>query len=129
MTKQLLVLASSIFLLGCAESHSPTKINNPDVSSKLTQSSKVEFICNRGVNLSVSFSTSTNEGNINIAIVNGYGDQKIILPTKTVASGFLYTNGKYTLRGKAEQATWTVGRMMPYQCSQSDKYSLKREVK
>lgn len=129
MTKQLLVLASSIFLLGCAESHSPPKINTPDVSPQLSQNSNVEFSCNRGVNLSVNFSTSTNEDNKNIAIINGYGNQRIILPIKTVASGFLYTNGKYTLRGKADQVTWTVGRMMPYQCSQNDNFHPKRDVK
>ena len=42
---------------------------------------------------------------------------KIELPAQRVASGFMVSNGRYTFRGKANEATWAVGRMAEEQCS------------
>ena len=64
-----------------------------------------------------------------LQFINGFGKQTIILPNKAVASGFLYSNGKYILRGKGEQVTWTVGRMTPFQCSVGDKLPHQEDVK
>jgi len=77
-----------------------------------------QYNCNKNTHITVSFTQRTHNKNTkNIAIINGYGKQVITLPTKQVGSGFLYSNGMYSLRGKGEQATWTVGKMIPMQCS------------
>lgn len=39
------------------------------------------------------------------------------LPVQKVASGFMFSNGRYTLRGKGNEAMWAVGRMVEEQCT------------
>ena len=43
----------------------------------------------------------------------------ILLTREAAASGFIYTNDKYTLRGKGKIAKWTVGRKIPINCTES----------
>ena len=50
------------------------------------------------------------------AIVNVNGEQVATLPAEEVASGFKYSDGHYSLRGKGNEATWTVGKMVDEQC-------------
>ncbi len=50
------------------------------------------------------------------AIVNVNGEQVTTLPAEEVASGFEYSNGRYSLRGKGNEAIWTVGKMTAEQC-------------
>lgn len=129
MTKLLLVIIASIFLLSCAETRSHIITNKTDIKTQKTSTTNVKYTCNRSTTLSVNFTSTSNESDKKIAIINGFGKQAIILPNKAVASGFFYTNGKYALRGKGEQATWIVGRMVPFQCSVSDKLNLQEDLK
>lgn len=78
----------------------------------------VEYSCDRNTNITVSF-TSKKQENIltSIAIINSQNNQAIILAAKQVGSGFLYSNGKYSLRGKDNQVQWTIGRMIPLSCT------------
>jgi membrane-bound inhibitor of C-type lysozyme len=105
------------------------KTINADSNSPQKETKNIKYTCNRNTNLSVNFTYSQNKDEKKMAIINGYGSQSIILPNKAIASGFLYTNGKYTLRGKGQQATWTIGRMVPFQCSVADKVSPQEDVK
>ncbi|MGJ8620013.1 MAG: MliC family protein [Methylophilaceae bacterium] len=50
------------------------------------------------------------------AIVNINGEQIVTLPMAEIASGFKYSNGRYTLHGKGNEAIWTVGKMVDEQC-------------
>lgn len=50
------------------------------------------------------------------AIVNLNGEEVATLPAEEVASGFEYSNGRYSLRGKGNEAIWTVGEMTAEQC-------------
>lgn len=50
------------------------------------------------------------------AIVKVNGEQVATLPAGEVASGFEYSNGRYSLRGKGNEAIWTVGKMTAEQC-------------
>ena len=43
----------------------------------------------------------------------------VILPQQIVASGFWYKNAQYELRGKGNQANWTVGKKAPVTCTAS----------
>lgn len=129
MTKLLLVIIASTFLLSCAETRSHITTEKSDVNTQNASTKNVKYTCNRNTKLSVNFTFTSNESDKKIAIINGFGKQAIILPKKAVASGFLYSNGKYSLHGKGEQATWTVGRMMPFQCSVGDKLNLQEDLK
>ena len=129
MKKRLLVIVVSGFLLSCAEipSHSTTK--KLAIHAQQTDTENVKYGCNRGIQLSVTFTTPNSEKDKKIAIINSFGKEAIILPNVAVASGFLYSNGKYSLRGKGKQASWTVGRMTPYSCSVGDELIQQQDVK
>lgn len=129
MNKRLLVIIASTFLLSCAEIHSDITTNKTAINAQQMNIKKVKYTCSRNTKLSVNFTSTSNDSDKKIAIINGFGKQAIILPNKAVASGFLYSNGKYVLRGKGEQVTWTVGRMAPFQCSAGDKLLSQEDVK
>ncbi|PHR85378.1 MAG: hypothetical protein COA59_03235 [Colwellia sp.] len=129
MHKQLLVITVSIFLLSCAETHTNITTNKAAINTDNTKTRSVKYTCNRATKLSINFTSKNKENHKHIAIINGYGEQAIILPSKKTTSGFLYSNGKYTLRGKGEQATWTVGRMADFQCSVGDKLIPQKSIK
>jgi membrane-bound inhibitor of C-type lysozyme len=126
MNKQLLILVVSSILISCAETSHVIKVNKAVDNN---HSKNIKYTCDRGTQLSVNFTTTNNDSNRNIAIINGFGSKAIILPNKTVASGFLYTNGKYSLRGKEKQATWSVGRMTPFHCSIGNKLIYQEDLK
>jgi len=129
MNKLLVVIIASAFLLSCADIPPHTTINKTDINAQQTNPKNHKYTCSRNTNLSVNFTSTSNESDKKIVIINGYGEQSIILPNKTVASGFLYSNGKYTLRGKGDKATWTVGRMASFQCSVGDKLPPNKDIK
>ena len=129
MNKQLLVIIVSVFLLSCAEKRSNITINEKDINTQKTKTTYVKYTCTRDTKLSVTFTASESASDKKIAIINGFGEQAIIIPNVAVASGFLYSNGKYSLRGKGKQASWTVGRMASFQCSVGDKSILQEDIK
>jgi len=116
MNKQLLIIVTSLFLLSCADTLPQLKTNKIETSSQQANNKKVQYTCSRNTQLSVYFTYPNNDSDKKIAIINGFAEQAIILPSKAVATGFLFSNGKYTLRGESDKVTWTVGRMTPFQC-------------
>jgi membrane-bound inhibitor of C-type lysozyme len=97
-------------------------------SSQVTKKQLV-YRCERGSVLNVTIiekvyptslkgrhSKIRNLSHVTAAVVTINGEQIVNLPAEEVASGFKYTNGLYSLRGKANEAIWTVGKMMPEQC-------------
>jgi membrane-bound inhibitor of C-type lysozyme len=129
MNKPLLVIIVSCFLFSCAETHSRLPTNKIATNTQKSTTENIEYTCNRDTTLLVNFTATDNEKDNNIVIINGFGQQPIILPNKVVASGFLYSNGKYSLRGRGKQATWTIGRMAPLRCSIGDKLIYQEETK
>ena len=129
MNRQILIIIASVFLFGCADSPSLTTTNKTNINNSKTKTSHLKYTCARGAKLSINFTSTNNKNDKAIAIINGFGKQTLILPNKEVASGFLYTNGKYTLRGIGNQATWTVGRMTPFPCSIGDKFTYPKNIK
>lgn len=72
------------------------------------------FNCDGDLTLNVVFD---NDAEPNTAVVTIEGQDSITLPIAISGSGYYYTNGKYGLRGKGDEATWEVGRMAPINCT------------
>jgi membrane-bound inhibitor of C-type lysozyme len=100
-------------------------------TSNKTQSDNIHVVyqCERGSVLNVSFVergyTTIHGGKHykrrfhekpSAAIVNIGDNQTLTLIQEVSGSGFKYTNGRYTLRGKGNEAIWTVGRMADEHC-------------
>jgi membrane-bound inhibitor of C-type lysozyme len=68
------------------------------------------FSCDDGQRIQVRFSRSRN-----LATLVRAGES-IELPQQASGSGFIYSNGRTTLRGKGEELMLEVGRMAPVRC-------------
>ncbi|MEJ8571152.1 MliC family protein [Microbaculum marinum] len=75
------------------------------------------FDCDNGQTLDVVFD---NDKDPAVAVVTIEGEEPQTLPIAMSGSGYYYTNGKYGLRGKGEEAMWEVGRMAPIDCKQAE---------
>ena len=71
---------------------------------------EVAFACDNNESLSDRFIESRD-----VAILMR-GDDKIELKQQRAAAGFVYSNGPNTMRGKGNDLTVEIGRMMPIQC-------------
>jgi membrane-bound inhibitor of C-type lysozyme len=69
-----------------------------------------KYYCNKGVTLKVVF-----QGNK--AIVTPKGGKTVTLPQGMAADGFYYVKGKYSLRGRGNDATWSSGFSKPLSCT------------
>jgi hypothetical protein len=69
----------------------------------------VHFACDNGSSLNVLFEGSE-------ATVTAAGSEPLVLPQAMVADGFLYATPQQSLRGKGDEVTWTVGKMVPTTC-------------
>lgn len=70
----------------------------------------VAFLCANGESVSVRFSPATDT-----AILTRNGEN-IALQQQPSGSGFMYSNGPNTIRGKGDSLTIEIGRMVPIQC-------------
>lgn len=73
------------------------------------KSIKAKYYCNKGQSLKVVF-----QGNK--AIVTPKGANTVTLKQGMAADGFYYVKGKYSLRGRGDEATWTTGWGKPFSC-------------
>ncbi len=64
---------------------------------------KAKYTCNKGQSLKVVFKGSK-------ATVTPKSGKPVTLTESMTADGFLYANSKYSLRGRGNKATWSVGR-------------------
>lgn len=71
---------------------------------------EVAFTCANGESISVRFSPTNSKA---VLIRNGHS---VELPQQPSGSGFVYSNGPNTIRGKGLDLTVEVGRMVPIQC-------------
>jgi membrane-bound inhibitor of C-type lysozyme len=94
------VSAAGLLVAGCAT----TPASPPSRS--------VHFACDNGSSLSVLFENSQ-------ATVTPAGGKPLVLPQSITADGFLYMTPQHSLRGKGNEVTWTVGRMIPTTCKES----------
>lgn len=71
---------------------------------------QVDFSCANGESIAVRFSAATDT-----AVLIRHGDE-IELQQQPSGSGFIYSNGPNTIRGKGDQLTVEIGRRAPIQC-------------
>lgn len=69
----------------------------------------VVYQCEDAVRLSVRFEAEK-------ALVSLPDGAVLSLPQQPAASGFWYSSGLHELRGKGDEAQWTVGRRVPMAC-------------
>ena len=69
----------------------------------------VVYACEGGTTLTVRFAPG-------MAYVSTGSGAELALAQQVAASGIWYATPQHSLRGKGEQATWTVGRKVPVQC-------------
>ena len=70
----------------------------------------VNFLCTNGETISISYVSANGT-----ATLTRHGAQ-ITLQEQLSASGFVYSNGPNTIRGKGDNLTVEIGRMVPIQC-------------
>ena len=70
---------------------------------------QVSYTCDRGPPMTVIFSGDT-------ARVEGGDGQTVIMQQRESGSGFWYESATHSLRGKGNEATYTIGRMVPLTC-------------
>lgn len=95
--------AAVLSLLGTACASTPDGASHP-------LAREVAFDCSHGESLSVRFQPAQG-----VAVLLRHGSA-VELPQQPSASGFLYSNGPITLRGKGTDLTVEIGRMVPIQC-------------
>lgn len=79
--------------------------------SSLTQPPKViHFICDNNSEISVEFGVDT-------ALVTREDGKGFVLPQRISGSGFWYSSGRYDLRGKGNEVTWTDDTKPPRLCT------------
>ncbi len=89
-----LLISSAVALAACATSDAtPT----------------VTYACDDGGTLRVRFEPDA----ARVTLADG---TELRLPQQRVASGLWYATPQHELRGKGDDATWTVGRRAPAQC-------------
>ncbi len=78
-------------------------------STLSAQAADIRYACDNGTVLTVAFS----EAAANVTLPDG---AKVSLPQQVSGSGFWYSNGRYELRGKGDEAQFAIGRMAPANC-------------
>ncbi|MBR0555945.1 MliC family protein [Ciceribacter sp. L1K23] len=94
MTQRLKIFAILVAFLFCGAARAET----------------VTFACEDGSELIVAFS----EEKASLTLASG---EQVELPQQVSGSGFWYSNGRYELRGKGDEAQFAIGRMAPITCS------------
>ena len=92
-----------LLVMGCASTPGVTRDNSPD-------DREVSFSCMNGETLSVRFSPAQG---VAVLVRNG---NNIELQQQPTGSGFLYSNGPNTIRGKGDELMLEIGRMVPVPC-------------
>lgn len=90
----------------CACSSVPGAADAPPASDVR----EVAFTCSNGEALVVRFNREEERA---VMVRNG---NEIELQQRPSASGFIYSNGPNTIRGKGDELTVEIGRMVPLQC-------------
>jgi len=93
----IIVPAAGLLAAGCETTPPPSPARS------------VHFACDNGSALDVVFAGDQ-------ATVTPAGGEPVVLPQAMAADGFLYATPQHSLRGKGDEVTWTVGKMVPTSC-------------
>ena len=103
-TSAMLFLILSLSLASCARPVPPTAE---------APMNRVAFHCNNGEDIEVRFFP---QQGVAVLVRNG---KTMELQQQPSGSGFRYSNGPNTIRGKGNQLSVEIGRMVPLQCEAS----------
>nr|WP_295111329.1 MliC family protein [uncultured Caulobacter sp.] len=103
MSKTIILALATVLLAGC-ETDAPPKAAPP------AETRRVTYGCDRGPDLTVVYGEGT------ASIIGSDGGAAVVLPQKPAASGVWYETPTHSIRGKGDEVTYTVGRMVPMTC-------------
>ena len=84
--------------------------SKPPINDSSPDDREVAFTCSNGPDLSVRFFPAQG---VAVLVRNG---ETMELQQQPSGSGFIYSNGPTTIRGKGDDLTVEIGRMVPLQC-------------
>ena len=84
--------------------------SKPPIDDSSPDDREVGFTCSNGPDLSVRFFPAQG---VAVLVRNG---ETMELQQQPSGSGFIYSNGPTTIRGKGNALTVEIGRMVPLQC-------------
>ncbi len=102
--RQLTLTCLALALMGCASAPGD---EGAGVAGEVLD---VAFVCDRDERMAVRFYPDRE-----LAVLTRH-DQQIELPQQPSGSGFIYSNGPNTIRGKGDELTVEIGRMAPIHC-------------
>lgn len=70
------------------------------------------YACEDGTGFTVRFAPNGETATVELADT----DRPLVLPIQPSGSGFHYATPRHSLRGKGDEAQWTVGRRTPTRC-------------
>ena len=85
----------------------------PAAAAALDETIEASYTCTGGQTLEVVFSDGK-------ATVTPKGGEPVILPIAMTADGFQYSDAHHSLRGRGNEATWTVHGAEPLSCTAGD---------
>lgn len=97
------LLGFGVLLAGCAG------VADGPAATDSKSLKEYDYMCENGVNLKVVFEK-------NHAVVTQNGGQVLMLPQMPSGSGIRYATLRHELRGKGNDATWTVGKRAAMKC-------------
>ena len=110
MRRMIVALSFAGVLAAC---QTPQPQTPPSVPDARNIRANIAYACENGATFTASFLVSPDAVDLNFA--NG---DVIRLPHVVSGSGFRYADGgKHEFQGKADEATYTVGKMMPTKCT------------
>lgn len=95
------MLLAVLMLLGCTSAQ---------IETEAAGERRVSFVCGNGDNVEMRFFPLRRE-----AVLVRHGEA-IKLQQQPSGSGFIYSNGPNTVRGKGEEIMIEIGRMVPIKC-------------
>ncbi len=96
-----LAAVAALLVFGCAA---------PGIQGEPTGERRVRYLCENGETLEMRFFPLQGVG---VLVRNG---KPMELQQQPAASGFLYSNGPNTVRGKGDELMLEIGRMVPIRC-------------
>lgn len=103
-------LIVSSLLTGCGAPPSTAPEANYNTDAQDNTPPAILFHCERDKTILITFHSEQ-------ALLD-IDNTEIRLPQQPAASGFYYSNGKYSVRGKGDKLTLEIGRMAPLECTQ-----------
>ena len=111
-SKSRLILAATLFgLIACSPDNPPAEVSTEaGVVASSEDEIRVLFACDDGQTVEMRFFPVQE-----LAVMTRNGTT-LELPQQVSASGFIYSNGPNTVRGRGNELTVEIGRRAPIQC-------------